>query len=69
MARQVGPQERKPEHSRVLKARGRDEDVLGELHHGPQASACIDKAAYKTAASTLSQHHIQISLANRAVSI
>ena len=32
MARQVGPRERKPEHSRALKARDRDEDVLGEFH-------------------------------------
>jgi hypothetical protein len=36
MARQVGPQERKREHSLVLQARGRDEDVPGEFHQGPQ---------------------------------
>jgi hypothetical protein len=36
MAKQVGPQERKPEHSLVLEARGPDEDVLGEFHQGSQ---------------------------------
>lgn len=40
MARQVGPRERKPEHSRAHTARDRDEDVLGEFHQGPQAPAC-----------------------------
>jgi len=43
MARQVGPQARKPEHSRAPKARDRDEDVLGEFHQGPQASACMTR--------------------------
>jgi hypothetical protein len=69
MARQVGPQERKPEHSRALKARDRDEDVLGEFHQGPAGFGLREKAGYKTAASTSLRHHIKISLANRAVSI
>jgi len=43
MARQVGPRERKPEHSRAPKARDRDEDVLGEFHQGPQAPACMTR--------------------------
>ena len=37
MAKQVGPQERKPECSAALRARTGDEDVLGEFHQGPQA--------------------------------
>ena len=36
MAKQVGPQERKPEHTLVPEARGPDEDVLGEFHQGPR---------------------------------
>ncbi|SDZ22886.1 hypothetical protein SAMN05421754_11143 [Nitrosomonas sp. Nm58] len=36
MAKQVGPQERKPEFLPVLRARDGDEDVLGEFHQGPQ---------------------------------
>jgi len=41
MAKQVRPQERKPEHSLALKVRDRDEDVPGAFHQGQQASACI----------------------------
>jgi len=63
MARQVGPRERKPEHSRAPEARGRDEDVLGEFHQGPQAPVCNDKAGYKTAADTLWSGHMRVSLA------
>ncbi len=37
MAKQVGPQERKPEFSSALQVRLGDEDVLGEFHQGPQA--------------------------------
>jgi hypothetical protein len=37
MAKQVGPQERKPEWFEALRARKGDEDVLGEFHQGPQA--------------------------------
>jgi len=36
MAKQVGPQERKPGISVVLRAREEDEDVLGEFHQGSQ---------------------------------
>lgn len=36
MAKQVGPQERKPEFLPVLRARRGDEGVLGEFHQGPQ---------------------------------
>ena len=36
MAKQVGPQERKPEFLPVLRARRGDESVLGEFHQGPQ---------------------------------
>src|SRR6202158_2258343 len=44
MAKQVGPQERKPEHSLVPEASGPDEDGLGEFHRGPRsrlAKGCI----------------------------
>jgi len=34
MAKQVGPQECKPEHSLVPEARGRDEDIPGAFHQG-----------------------------------
>jgi hypothetical protein len=36
MAKQVGPQERKPEWFQALRARKGDEVVLGEFHQGPQ---------------------------------
>jgi len=36
MAKQVGPQERKPAWFPVLRARQGDEGVLGEFHQGPQ---------------------------------
>ena len=49
MAQQVGPQERKPDIWTALKARGGDEDVLGELHQGPQTVGLQLKAEYKFA--------------------
>jgi len=36
MAKQVGPQERKPEWFAALRARQGDEGVLGEFHQGQQ---------------------------------
>ncbi len=36
MAKQVGPQERKPEFFPALRARQGDESILGEFHQGPQ---------------------------------
>jgi hypothetical protein len=36
MAKQVGPQERKPEFLPALRARDGDEVVLGEFHQSPQ---------------------------------
>jgi hypothetical protein len=50
MAKQVGPQERKPECCSELRARQGDKGVLGEFHQGPQTDSICNKAGYKTAA-------------------
>ena len=67
MAKQVGPQECKPEHSLVPEARGRDEDIPGAFIRARGFG--LRKAGYKTAADTSLRHHMKINLANRAVSI
>jgi len=69
MARQVGPQERKPEHSRAPKSAWPRWGRSWRIPSGPAGFGLHDKADYKTAASTSLRHHIKISLANRAVSI
>lgn len=49
MAQQVGAQERKPDVWTARRARGGDEDVLGEFHQGLQTSGLQLEAAYKRA--------------------
>jgi hypothetical protein len=66
MAKQVGPQERKPEHSLVrLKHVAQMRTFLANSIRA--RSFGLHQAAYKTAADTSLRHHIKINLANRAV--
>jgi hypothetical protein len=57
MARQVGPQERKPEHSLVLKHVAEMRTFLANSIRA--RSFGLQKAAYKTAADTSFTYHIR----------
>jgi len=62
MARQVGPQERKPEHSLALKSARSRWGRSWRIPSGPAGFGLHDKAGYKTATCTLSRHHVRPAL-------
>lgn len=69
MAKQIGPQERKPDERLVHQSTNCRRGRSWRIPSGPAGFGLHDKAGYKTAASTSLRRHIKISLANRAVFI
>jgi hypothetical protein len=67
MARQVGPQERKPDCVLVLEVRATDENVPSKFHQSTQAlpATCRIQACNQSLVETSQRHH----LANRSVFI
>jgi hypothetical protein len=68
MAKQVGPQERKPGHTLALMCVTEMRTFLANSIRA-RGLRLARKAGYKTAADTSFEHHMQINLASRAVSI